>query len=79
MPASHFIVQNERFSFEELVKSSALPAFASNLTSKDEASNRISIPILDAEANVTYYCVYLLRIKTEMENVIKAIESHGIK
>lgn len=79
MPASHFIVQNERFSFEELVKSSALPAFASNLTSKDEASNRISIPILDAEANVTYYCVCQLRTKKEMENVIKAIEKHGIK
>lgn len=81
MPASHFIVQNERFSFEELVKNSALPAFASNLTSKDydEAPNRISIPILDPEANVTYYCICLLKTKKEMANVIKAIEKHGIK
>lgn len=81
MPASHFIVQNEQFSFEELVKNSALPAFASNLTLKDydEAPNRISIPILDAEANATYYCVCLQKTKKEMENVIKEIEKHNTK
>lgn len=59
MPAAHFFVQEENFAFNELVKVSALPSFTSDLVIKREGKtpNRIIIPILDQEANVTYYCL----------------------
>ena len=59
MPDTHFLVQ-EWFAFDELVKSSALPSFTSDLVMKRSGmpSNRIAVPITDEEASVTYYCVH---------------------
>lgn len=59
MPDTHFLVQ-ELYAFDELVKSSALPSFTSDLVIEREGmpSNRIAIPITDKEANVTFYCVH---------------------
>ena len=59
MPNTRFLVQ-EASAFDELVKTSALPSFASDLTiqRKRNVPNRIRIPILDEEANITYYLLY---------------------
>ena len=59
MPASRFLVQNDRFSFNELVQASSLPSFTSDLAEKytEVPHNRINIPISDDEAAVTYYLV----------------------
>lgn len=59
MPDTHFLVQ-EWFAFDELVKSSALPSFTSDLVMKRSGMplNRIAVPIKDEEANVTYYCFH---------------------
>lgn len=58
MPSAHFLLQEEPFTFTELVRASALPSFSSDAALKrgllDE--NRVLIPILDDEAHVTYYC-----------------------
>ena len=45
--------------FNELVQFSALPSFTTDVALRREGSpkNRINIPILDEEANVTYYCL----------------------
>lgn len=58
MPSTHFLLQNEQFTFTELVKASALPAFTSNLALKKAGTpdNRVIVPILDEEAHATYYC-----------------------
>lgn len=60
MPDTHFLVQEENFAFDELVKASALPSFTSDLVIQREGDvpNRIKIPILDKEANVTYYIYF---------------------
>lgn len=60
MPDTLFLIQEEAFAFDELVKSSALPSFTSDLVMKREGvpPNRMTIPIVDEEANVTYYCLY---------------------
>lgn len=59
MPDSRFLVQTERYSFQELVANSVLPCFFTELAlSPDEdpsAYGRVSIPIEDPEANVSYY------------------------
>ena len=49
MPDTHFLIQEESFAFDELVKLSALPSFTSNLVMQREGipPNRITIPIMD--------------------------------
>lgn len=59
MPDSRFLMQSDRFSFNELVQASSLPSFTSDLAEKytEIPHNRINIPISDAESTVTYYLV----------------------
>lgn len=67
MPNSRFLLQNDRFSFDELVSSSVLPCFTTDLSMErntTDYSGRVNIPVLDPEANATYYC-YLLRTEQE--------------
>ena len=61
MPHSRFLVQNERFALEELIASSVLPCFISDITiaSDGKPKDRVVIPVLDPEASVTYYTVCL--------------------
>lgn len=59
MPNSRFLMQNDRFSFNELVQASSLPSFTSDLAEKytEVPHSRINIPISDEESTVTYYLV----------------------
>lgn len=58
MPDTRFLEQDE-IAFDELVKASALPSFSSDVALRrgGNAVNRVNVPILDEEANVTYYCL----------------------
>lgn len=59
MPDSLFLVQEELSALDELRKTSALPAFATNLTIKGHNhEHRILIPLTDSEVNVTFYVHY---------------------
>ncbi len=57
MPASKFLVQTEEFAFNELIRSSSLPCFTTDygLQHLTNYSGRVSIPLTDNEANVTFY------------------------
>lgn len=58
MSDSRFLVQNERYSFRELVENSLLPCFATDLTLDEEEiarHGRVTVPIEDPEVNVIYY------------------------
>ena len=59
MPDSGFLTQSDRFSFDELVRSSSLPSFTTNLANKfiDSGADRVNVPISDLDASVTYYLV----------------------
>lgn len=59
MPDSRFLTQDDRFSFQELLQASSLPAFTSDLAKKymELLPVRIDIPISDEDATVTYYLV----------------------
>lgn len=59
MPASRFLIQSDEFEFEELVRSSTLLCFITNLATdtEDVLRNRKIIPITDTEANVTYHLI----------------------
>lgn len=58
MSQTHFIIQDQNDTFAALLRASALPAFATNLTFRrpERHENRIAIPFLDPEAAVTFYC-----------------------
>lgn len=67
MPDSRFLTQSDRFSFNELVRSSSLPSFTTDLAKKylETESIRVEIPISDPDACVTYYLVCLQESKKE--------------
>ena len=61
MPASKFLIQFNRFEFEELAYNSTLPRFATNLSQEREKiqDDRVMIPISNPEAHVRYHLVSL--------------------
>lgn len=67
MPNSRFLTQSDRFSFNELVKASSLPAFTTDLANKyiETGKGRIEVPISDPEATVTYYLMCKKDMKKE--------------
>lgn len=75
MPHTRFLVQDEQFAFDELVKFSELPSFSSDLAVKHVSNphNRIIIPIADQEANVTYYCLYKKKNHQMLGKIINLI------
>lgn len=75
MPDSRFLTQSDRFSFEELVRSSSLPSFTTDLAKKylETENIRIEIPISDPEASVTYYLVCLKESKKEFRSLFSTL------
>lgn len=71
MPDSRFLVQNERYSLNELIVNSVLPCFITNLTLQESERNpdRVAVPITDEEVNVTYYLVY----RNDMKKVFRRV------
>lgn len=74
MPDTRFLEQ-EDVAFDELVKFSALPSFATDLWLNREGNhvNRVNIPILDEEANVSYYCLCKPGGRTDLSGFINSI------
>ena len=68
-------LEQEDIAFNELVKSSALPSFTTDVAFHREGNpvNRINIPILDEEANVTYYCLYKPHGRNDLSAFIKTL------
>ena len=75
MPDTHFLVQEGNFAFNELVKASALPSFTSDLVIKREGAvpNRVIVPILDEQANVTFYCLYQAKAKAMLSRFLQTL------
>ena len=74
MPNTRFLVQEDS-AFDELVKSSALPCFTTDLAIRREGRmpNRLDIPILDREANVTYYCLCRSVGRSDLKHFFRSI------
>ena len=71
MPDSRFLTQSDRFSFDELVRSSSLPSFTTNLANRyiDSGADRVNVPISDPDASVTYYLV----VKKEQKKLFRGL------
>ena len=60
LPASKFLVQTDEFTMNELVRSSSLPCFITDVVMSDrftDTAGRVAIPVTDPEVNVTFYLV----------------------
>lgn len=75
MPDSRFLTQSDRFSFNELVQASSLPAFTSDLAEKysQVPSGRVNIPILDEDSSVSYYLVCKAEKKKAFASLFAAL------
>ncbi len=60
MPASRFLIQTKEFEFQELIKTSTLLCFVTDLADlkSDILKGRKIIPLTDSEADVTYHLIY---------------------
>ncbi len=77
-PKTKYLLQEERLTFNEIVKSSTLPSYTSNLSIKREGkmSDRVILPINEEEAHVTYYVVMLKKNKKKYKDLIDKIDHY---
>lgn len=76
MPNSRFLMQNDRYSFAELLNASVLPSFTTNLA-KDYMgiySDRIDIPIADDKATAAYYLVCLKKQAAQFDVLFQYLQ-----
>ncbi|MDO4671103.1 MAG: LysR family transcriptional regulator [Aerococcus sp.] len=82
MPASRFLVQTNRFEFNELVKNSTLLNFVTNLTAHKHLKQRVMIPISDEDATVHYHLIALKEKEALLNRVMAApaeqLEDEGL-
>lgn len=71
MPHSRFLIQTDRYDFNELTRSSILPFFATDVTLRFDAvpDDRVAVAISDADASVTYYAVCLASKKERFKSL----------
>ena len=74
MPDTRFLEQ-EDMAFDELVRSSALPIFTTDAALDREGAplNRVNVPILDEDANVTYYCLSQPHGRNDLRAFLKTL------
>lgn len=77
MPTARFLLQQDYNVLGELVENSAFPAFTTDYVMKRsrQESDRIAVPILDEEANVTYYCTCLRSEKARFKAVFEHFQA----
>ena len=77
-PKTKYLLQEERLTFNEIIKASTLPSYTSNLSIKREGkmSDRVILPIDEDEAHVTYYVVMLKENKKKYKDLIDKIDHY---
>ena len=72
LPASRFLVQDDEFALTELIRTSSLPCFTTDVALerryREVGGNRVMVPITDPEANVSFY---LVAAKKSMQKVAR--------
>lgn len=77
IPQAIFLEQSELSTLREIVNSSDLPSFVTNISDNpaDLPQNKVAVPILDSEVNVTFYCVCLADRRREYAAIFSALEN----
>ena len=79
MPNMNFLIQSDRIIYQELAEMQNLLHFRSNFTleREDNFKNNISIPIIDKEAKMTFYCICKKNIKNEIEKLFDSFSKNS--
>ena len=73
LPNSKFFLENND-NLKELVNSSIIPSFVTNITMNNRLSNdRIYLPFLDEDAIMPFYIAYLKKNENKLKNFLKTI------
>lgn len=72
LPHSRFLIQTQRYDFNELTRSSVLPFFATDITLRfsDIPDGRVAVAIADADAAATYYVVCLSSKSNQLKDLL---------
>lgn len=75
MPNARFLMQSEMDAYAEVVNASSLPTFDTNWASRfyHQSVNRISIPIRDTAAHMTFYAIYPENTRRIWERVLAVL------
>lgn len=81
MQNTRFIFQDGMNEYLEVVRSSSLPTFDTDLGNMifGESPNRVSVPISDDIAKMTYYAVYSLKNRNQFDKITKALANTQLK
>ena len=76
LPHSRFILQSDRSALQEIARSSTLPAFATNLSLRHPGYDidRVSIPITDPSATMSFWCCCLKQDEKRYPAWFRALE-----
>lgn len=71
MPASRFLIQTDEFEFQELVRTSSLLCFTTDLADPQNLvpPGRTALPIIDPDADVTYHLICCPPKKELIQNI----------
>ena len=80
MPHSQIILQKDRKDLMKLIQNSSIPCFMSSLSSKQykDQIQRISIPITDSSATITFMFVIAKKDRQRFSNLISTIKEKKI-
>ena len=80
MPHSQIILQKDRKDLMKLIQNSSIPCFMSSLSSKQykDQIQRISIPITDSSATITFMFVIAKKDRQRFSNLISTIKDKKI-
>lgn len=81
MSGANLLIQNDTMAMKEVVDASSIPAFNSNrmIERGYNAPGRVSIPIIDEAAHVTFYLSCLNSEKRKYNSVFSAVRSTIIR
>ena len=76
LPRSRFILQSDRTALREIARSSTLPAFATDLSLRHPGYDidRVSIPISDPSATMSFWCCCLKQDEKRYPAWFRALE-----
>lgn len=83
MPHARFIEQNDPTVLAQLLRTSALPGFVTDVSEFERSfgddAGRVRIPIQDADAHATFYAVALLDAPQAVANIMSSLRRHGVE
>ena len=81
LPNAHFLMMNEWDAFGEVAGTGAFPSFITDAHMERDGvpQNRVVIPIIDEQAEATYYCVCRAESRDRYRQVFRALEKNEMK